>query len=449
LDTPRVLVVDDEELFRAPLVVGLSERGFDVDAVESGHTALTRLAQEPFDVILLDQRMPRMTGLDVLKAVRDLPAPPEVIFLSAVDEVKTAVEAMKLGAFDYVQKPCNFDELEALLRSAGEKRRLRGEVSLLRDVVSRRSPPPLTCNSPEMKELMRVIQKCARSNSTVLIQGETGTGKELVAHEIYAQSHRKRKTFIPVNCGALQEHLLESELFGHEKGAFTGASVTRPGLFEVAEGGTIFLDEIGEMHPNTQVKLLRVLQSGEVRRVGGNRVTHVDVRVVASTNKDLPKETEQGKFREDLFYRLSVLAIRVPPLRERKSEIPYLLDYFLKQACSRLKTEPKEVSDGALNALMKHDWPGNVRELENMVEVAVVLSEGPGIGVSDLPPELLIPGRAAGRAGAPRSLEQVETEHLLRMLKMNEGNKRKTARDLGIDTKTLYNKLKKLKAASE
>ena len=447
MDTSRVLVVDDDILIRGLMEEALPERGFDVKTVEGGKDALARLKEDDYDVVLLDQLMPGMSGLEVLKEIRDLPDPPEVIFLTAHRSVEAAVEAMKLGACDYVQKPCGIDELEVLLKHACGMRRLTHEVSALRGALKGRPPPPLACHSPEMKELMRVIQKCAPTDSTVLIQGETGTGKELVAHEIHGQSLRKDKPLIPVNCGALHEQLLESELFGHEKGAFTSANTMRLGLFEVADGGTIFLDEIGEMHPSTQVKLLRVLQSGEVRRVGGNRVSHVDVRVMASTNKDLARETQEGNFREDLFYRLSVLTLRVPPLRERKQEIPHLIDRFLEQAAARQRAAPKEVSDEALAVLMKHDWPGNVRELENVIELAVVLSDESVIHIADLPPHLLVSGRSGARAGSPLSLEQVETEHMLRVLKINAGNKRKTARDLGIDTKTLYNKLRKLKAA--
>ena len=426
----------------------LPERGFGVETADGGTSALARLENESYDVVLLDQLMPDMSGIEVLKRIRELADPPQVVFLTAHRSVKVAVNAMKLGACDYVEKPCGMDELEVLLRHAAELHRLTHEVSVLRGALNRAPVPELTCRSPEMKEVMRIIRKCAPTNSTVLIQGETGTGKELVANEIYRRSLRKENPCLPVNCGALQEQLLESELFGHEKGAFTSANAMRPGLFEVADGGTIFLDEIGEMHPNTQVKLLRVLQSGEVRRVGGNRVSHVDVRVIASTNKDLAREVEERNFREDLFYRLSVLTLRVPPLRERKQEIPHLIGYFLDQAAARHGSSPREISDEALSVLMKHDWPGNVRELENIIELAVVLSEESVIGLPDLPPHLLAPRREGGRPGAPLSLEQVETEHLLRVLKTNRGNKRKTARDLGIDTKTLYNKLKKLQAAT-
>ncbi len=447
MNTACVLVVDDDELIRALMQEKLPGCGFEVVTAASGPEALDRLREIPCDVVLLDQLMPGMNGIETLQAIRQLPDPPEVVFLTAFGSIETAVEAMKLGANDYLQKPCDMAALDMLLKRACEKHRLTHEVSALRGALGRRSLPPLTCHSPEMAELMRVIQKCAPTDSTVLIQGETGTGKELVANEIYRRSRRADKPFIPVNCGALQEQLLESELFGHEKGAFTGATTMRHGLFEVAEGGTIFLDEIGEMHPNTQVKLLRVLQSGEVRRVGGNRVTHVDVRVIASTNKDLSKETREGRFREDLFYRLSVLTLHVPPLRERKQEIPHLVEYFLEQSCARHRCAPKEVADDVLEVLMSHNWPGNVRELENIVELAVVLSDGPVIQVADLPPHLLSPNPGAARTGSALSLEEVETEHLLRVLRLNGGNKRKTARDLGIDTKTLYNKLRKLNLA--
>ncbi|MFO7897440.1 MAG: sigma-54 dependent transcriptional regulator [Planctomycetota bacterium] len=443
---PRVLVVDDDVLIRSLMEEELPDRGFDVETVESGSAALDRVQKDTYDVVLLDQLMPGLSGIDVLKEVRQAAEPPEVVFLTADESVEPAVEAMKNGACDYIQKPCEIDELEVLLKQAAHTHQLNREVSALRGAFNREQGRRLSVHSPQMKELMRIVKKCAPTDSTVLIQGETGTGKELVAGEICRRSLRHDKPFIPVNCAALHEQLLESELFGHEKGAFTSANAMRHGLFEVADGGTIFLDEIGEMDPKTQVKLLRVLQSGEVRRVGSNRVRHVDARVIASTNKDLAREAQEGRFREDLFYRLSVLTVRVPPLRERTDEIPPLIDFFLAEAAARQRAEPKELADDAREVLLNHDWPGNVRELENVVELAVVLSDRPVIEASDLPPHLITSSRSRARSGAPLSLEQVEMEHLLRVLKMNGGNKRKTARDLGIDAKTLYNKLKKINA---
>ncbi len=440
----RVLIVDDEVLIRSYMEEKLPGLGFEVQTVDNGRDAIRMAEKNGYDVILLDQLMPGMSGLDVLKEVRRLPEPPEVVFLTGDDSVAPAVEAMKSGACDYVQKPCELDELEVLLKHAVQTHRLRQEVSGLRGAFSRQQGRTLTVNSAPMKELIRVIRKYALTDSTVLIQGETGTGKELVAQEIFRSSPRHDQPFIPVNCGALQEQLLESELFGHEKGSFTSANTARHGLFEVADGGTIFLDEIGEMNPQTQVKLLRVLQSGEVRRVGSNRVRHVDARVIASTNKDLARQVREGKFREDLFYRLSVLTIQVPPLRERKAEIPHLIESFLDEAAARQRSEPKELAPEAREILMEHDWPGNVRELENAIELAVVLSEKPVIEPADLAPRMAAPKTAHSPGGAPLSLEEVEAEHLLRVLKLNGGNKRKTARDLGIDAKTLYNKLRKI-----
>ena len=448
MDLARLLVVDDDILIRRKLMEDLPERGFHVDVAASGPEALDQLGRETYDAVLLDHQLKEgPNGLEVLTQIRALPDAPEVVFLTAHGSIQTAVEAMKRGARDFVEKPYELDQLDIALKRACEMRRLSRQVSLLTGALRRHSVPPLTAHSPEMKDLLRVIEKAAPTDSTVLIQGETGTGKELVANEIYRRSARKEKPFLPINCGALQEQLLESELFGHEKGAFTGAAGMRHGLFEVADGGTIFLDEIGEMHPNTQVRLLRVLQSGEVRRVGGNQVRHVNVRIIASTNKDLVAETKKGTFREDLFYRLSVVTLSMPPLRDRKDEIPHLIDLFLQNACSRLGVEPKKVSDGALGLLLAHDWPGNVRELENIIELAVVLAEAETIGPADLPAELQTAPGGVALLGSPLSLEQVETQHLLRVLRKNDGNKRKTARDLEIDTKTLYNKLKKLDMA--
>jgi len=448
LNTPRLLIVDDDILIRRKLQDELPGLGFSVDAAEDGPGALRRLERGTYDVVLLDQRLrPGPNGLEVLQQIRKLPDPPEVVFLTAHGSIAAAVQAMKLGAQDYVEKPYDLGRLDVALKRACELRRLSREVTLLRGALGRNNVPPLTANSPEMQKVMRLIEKIAPTNSIVLIQGETGTEKELVANEIYQRSGRRNQLFMPVNCGALQEQLLESELFGHEKGAFTGANEMRHGLFEVADGGTIFLDEIGEMHPNTQVKLLRVLQSGEVRRVGGNQVLHVNVRVIASTNKDLAAATENGTFREDLFYRLSVLTLTVPPLRDHKDEIPHLVGHFLTNAAGRLGMEKKEVSDEALGILLAHDWPGNVRELENIIELAVVLSECQTIEACDLPHHLQASAHIIPDINPPLSLEQVEMQHLLRVLRRKDGNKRKTARDLGIDTKTLYNKLKKLEAA--
>ena len=450
MDEPRLLVVDDDILIRKKLEAELPGLGYQVESAENGNEALERLERETYDLAVLDQQLENgPSGIEVLQRINDLPDPPEVVFLSAHGSVATAVQAMKLGARDFVEKPYDLEQLDLALKRAGELRRLSQEVTRLRGALGRQTVPSLVARSPQMQELMRIVEKAAPTDSTVLIQGETGSGKELVANEVYRRSARKDQPFLPVNCGALQEHLLESELFGHEKGAFTGAAGMRHGLFEVADGGTIFLDEIGEMHPNTQVKLLRVLQSGEVRRVGGNQVLHVDVRVIASTNKDLAEHTKQGAFREDLFYRLSVLTLNVPALRDRKDEIPHLVDHFLTAACARLGREPKQVTDAALAALMAHDWPGNVRELENVIELAVVLSDEDTIRVGDLPPHLQAAGPSGPAGGSPLTLEYVETQHLLRVLKQNDGNKRKTAQDLGIDTKTLYNKLKRLEEARD
>jgi DNA-binding NtrC family response regulator len=440
----RVLIVDDDILIRSLMEEALPPRGFSVETSESGSAAVDRLKAEPFDVVLLDQFLPGLSGIEVFRKIRELPDPPQVVFFTGHGSVESAVEAIKEGAYDYIEKPCKIEEIEIILKRACEMNALTQEVSRLRRVVSRPSLPSLTAHSPEMQEVVRVISKCAPTDSTVLIQGETGTGKELVANEIYRRSLRADKPMLPLNCGTLQEQLLESELFGHEKGAFTGAANVRPGLFEVADGGTIFLDEIGEMQPNTQVKLLRVLQSGEVRRVGGNRVRHVNTRVIASTNKDLRRAVADGSFREDLYYRLSVLTLHVPPLRERKQEIPYLVAYFLDQASARRGGDRIEFSEEAMNVLLKHDWPGNVRELGNVIELAVVLAEEPVIRATDLPPHLMTVRTDGGNGSGTMTLEEVEMNHLIRVLNVNDGNKRKTARELGIDTKTLYNKLKKI-----
>jgi DNA-binding NtrC family response regulator len=448
----RVLVVDDDPELRDFLREHLEEHGCAISTAPDGQAGWQILRSQGFDVALVDLVMPRLDGLDLLRRLKEEEeGGPEVIILTGHAELDTAVEALKLGACDYLRKPCHPPELAVVIRKAWERRRLSQENRALKRMVAQRlEGPVLIAESPAMRGIMRDVKKVAATDSPVLIQGESGTGKELIARAIVQQSARAGRVFLTVNCGAFQDELLESELFGHERGAFTGAVAQKPGLFEVAHGGTLFLDEVGEMSPAMQAKLLRVLEEGEIRRVGGTRVLRVDVRVLAATNRDLERETIAGRFRKDLFYRLHVLSLALPPLRERREDIPILIAHFMERLARR--RPPKQVSGEALGLLVDHAWPGNVRELENLMERLVVFSEGEVIEVADLPVAIRAPGaaRAAGEAESPSprdeaealSLKEVERRHIAAVLARSRGNRAKAARLLGIDVKTLYNKLR-------
>lgn len=385
----RILIVDDEENFRHMLSVILIKEGYEVETASNGEEGLQKALSSPFDQILCDIRMPRMDGLEFLKEIQKAGIEATIIVMSAYGTVDIAIEAMKLGAYDYISKPFKPDEIILTLRKAEEREQLRKENQLLRrEIAKEYSFENIFSKNESMQKIFDVIKKVAIYKSTVLISGESGTGKELVARALHYNSDRSQKPFIPVNCGAIPENLLESELFGHVKGAFTDAIRTKKGLFEEADGGTLFLDEIGELPAQLQVKLLRVLQEGEIRRIGESKSIQVDVRIVAATVKDLQKEVNEGRFREDLFYRLNVLPIHIPPLRDRKEDIPLLIQHFIGKHNQAMNKNVADIDHRALEILMNYKWYGNVRELENTIERAIVLADKNNIELENLPIEI-------------------------------------------------------------
>ena len=385
----RILIVDDEENFRHMLSVILVKEGYEVETASNGEEGVQKALTAPFDQILCDIRMPRMDGLEFLKEIQKTAVDATIIVMSAYGTVDIAIEAMKLGAYDYISKPFKPDEIILTLRKAEEREQLRRENQLLRrEVAKEYSFENIVSKNENMQKMFDVIKKVAQYKSTVLITGESGTGKELVARALHYNSERSQNPFVPVNCGAIPENLLESELFGHAKGAFTDAIRTKKGLFEEADGGTLFLDEIGDLPGPLQVKLLRVLQEGEIRRIGESKSIKVDVRIVVATVKDLTKEVNESRFREDLFYRLNVLPIHIPPLRERKEDIPLLIHHFINKYNQSMNKNVAGIDHQALEALMNHKWYGNVRELENTIERAVVLTDQDNIGLENLPIEI-------------------------------------------------------------
>jgi two-component system response regulator AtoC len=453
----HVLVVDDDADVRHLLATVLeSDAGARVTEAASGAEGMALLGREEFDVALVDVQMPGHSGLDVLRWARAAEIDTELIVLTAHADVETAVQAMRLGAYDFIAKPCKNAELREVVAKAAEKKALRRENSALKEVVSRRDGlPTIVGQSHEIRDVLAMITRVAASDSPVLVYGESGTGKELVARSIHLQSHRASRPFVSINCGALPDTLLESELFGHKKGAFSGAISSRVGLFEAANGGTLFLDEIGEMSPAMQVGLLRVLDSGEVRRVGEERILHVDARVVAATNKDLSRQAAEGRFRWDLFYRVSTLGISVPPLRSRRGDIPLLVEHLLGargRGGAGLRFAPE-----AMARLVAYDWPGNIRELRNLLERMHILHEGHEVHASDLPGEFNAPS-SAPIAGAPSlpepvadealtPLAEVERRHVARVLHATGWNKARAARVLEVDIKTLNKKIRDFKIA--
>ncbi|RMF88630.1 MAG: sigma-54-dependent Fis family transcriptional regulator [Nitrospinota bacterium] len=444
--TPKivVLIVDDEETFRKVLSKELAFMGYEVIAVPGGEEACQVVRRREIDVVLLDIKMPGMGGVETLKRLRELSPLTEVIMLTGHGTIDDAVQSMKLGAYDYLTKPCKLDELESVILKAWEKRNLvRQNVALRQELTRREQFPYLIGQSPQLKAIGEMIEKVAPTDSTVLIQGESGVGKELIARCIHRSSNRRDQPFIVVDCGSLHEHLLQSELFGHEKGAFTGAITLKHGLFEVADQGTLFLDEIGEISPAIQVQLLRVLETGTFRRVGGTKDLAVNVRIIAATNRNLAQLMQEGKFREDLYFRLNVISITVPPLRERVEDIPPLIEHFLENMPipSRRK---KRVSSEAMAMLCAYPWPGNVRELKNVLERAVILSEGEEITPHDLPSNLHGEGDfvVEGPAGY-LSLEEIEKQYIARLLREFSGHRAKVASILKISERNLYRKIKK------
>jgi DNA-binding NtrC family response regulator len=431
-----VLVADDERNLREVLVRELVRRGHEVEAAADGEEALARLGDGLFDVLVLDMRMPRREGLDVLRAVGGQPDAPQVIVMTGFQDVATAVEAMKLGAYDYLTKPARIEELDVLIRKAAEKGQLLRDNRALRAHAEAEPAGEILTRSPRMQEVLRIVERVAPTDSTVLVLGESGTGKELVARAIHQRSPRAGRPFVPIHCGALPREVLESELFGHEKGAFTGAVSAKPGLIELADGGTLFLDEIGETEPDSQVKLLRILETGTFFRVGGTRARRVDVRVVAATNRDLGEAMRARQFRPDLFYRINTITVSLPPLRERPEDVALLARHFLD---SYGAYGVRRLSAAALAALERYEWPGNVRELQHAIERAVILARGEEIQPEDLPPE--VAGAPGGTAPVAGTLEAMERAHIVATLRRVGGHRGKAAALLGIDPKTLYRKI--------
>lgn len=446
----RVLIIDDEESFRNVLTVILKKEGYEVEGAANGEEGLNKITGTPFDHILCDIRMPQMDGLEFLKESKKFGIETPIIMMSAYGTVDTAIEAMKLGAYDYISKPFKPDEIILTLKKAEERERLRKEnESLRKEIKKEYSFENIVSKNEKMNKIFEIIQKVAPYKSTVLITGESGTGKELVARAIHYNSDRSKMLFIPVNCGAIPENLLESELFGHVKGAFTDAIRTKKGLFEEADGGTIFLDEIGELPAQLQVKLLRVLQDGEIRRVGESKSIQIDVRIIAATVKDLVREVNEGRFRDDLFYRLNVLHLSIPPLRERREDIPLLVQHFINKHNQNLSRHVKEVDPKALEALINYKWAGNVRELENTIERAVVLADGDKIELDDLPFE--IQNYRVEVPTIPLTEEEYSIKKASRMLEMGlirkalkktKGNHTQAARLLEISHRALLYKIK-------
>jgi len=440
----KVLFVDDDKTFRKVMKRELSRMRYSVVCADSGESALDELKKQGFDVIILDIKMPGMGGLEALKKIKETASETEVIMLTGRATIESAVESMKMGAYDYITKPCRLTELDLLLQKAYEKKELLKEnTSLRRLVTTKEQDKVMLSRSRKMKHIFDLIDKVSATDSNVLIQGESGTGKELVARSIHEKSKRNKQLFVAVNCAALQETLLESELFGHVKGAFTGAHETRPGLFEVANGGTLFLDEVGELPRYFQAKLLRVLESGEIRRLGESNSIFVDARIIAATNKVLASEVKKGSFREDLFFRIKIVTISLPPLRDRKEDIPLLVQHFLKT--HKTDIAEKKICPDALEGMMKYNWPGNIRELENLIENMVITVDEEEIGVGNLPEEIRgRPGTIdyAPVADADASLADFEKQHIINALSKMNGNKTLVAETLGISIKTLYNKLK-------
>jgi len=439
----RVLVVDDERPIRFLMEKELPRAGCLVTCAENGEDALERVRTQEFDVVLMDLKMPGIGGLEALRRIRESGASAEVVVLTGHPDVTTAIEAMKLGAYDYLTKPFKLAEVEIVLRRAAERRRLTQENTALRRMVAQRGQPPLVLGeSRAMAAVLATVERIAASDANVLIEGESGTGKGLMAQSVHQQSRRSQGPFLAINCSGFQDQLLESELFGHEKGAFTGAVALKQGLFEVADRGTLFLDEVAEMSPAMQAKLLQVLDSREFRRVGGTRLHRVDVRIVAATNKSMQREVEAGRFREDLYYRLNVVNILVPPLRERREDIPVLAEHFLArfQASAGVR---KTLSPDALQSLIEYPWPGNVRELSNIIERLVILTPGGVIGSDALPANIRSPRPGVPEAPAgPASLAQMERLHIARVLRETGGKKMQAARILAIDLKTLNKKIR-------
>ncbi|HEY4619846.1 MAG TPA: sigma-54 dependent transcriptional regulator [Nitrospirota bacterium] len=456
MKSPRILLVDDDADIRETMVTLLTMNDYCVTSVADGQSAIEEVKKEKFNIVITDLMMPKMTGIDVIKNLKAIDPDLQCIVITGYATVSTAVDAMKAGAYDYLMKPFNGTEVLMLLKRVMELQDLQAENSQLKRTLHQRyGYESLIGNSEGIQKVCSLIEKVAETDSTILILGESGTGKELVARTIHYNSPRKNKPLIPINCGAIPETLLESELFGHEKGAFTGASTTRIGRFELADGGTIFLDEIGDMSPTLQVKLLRVLQQREFERVGGVRTIKVDVRIIAATNIDLEHAVHEGKFREDLYYRLNVIPVVIPPLRERADDIPLLMDHFLSHFNKSKKRDIKGFSPAAMDILISYPWPGNIRELENLVERLIILKGNGTICPDDLPEKFIshtLNNEGALHITLPETgvnlkdvVEEFENNLILQAMQKAQGVKNKAAQLLSLNRTTLVEKLKKKK----
>ena len=451
-----IMIIDDEPKMGKVIERTLKREGWDALAFADPAEALKQFAASPTDIVLSDLKMPEIDGLEMLKRIKELSPSTDFIIMTAYASARTAVDSMRQGACDYLIKPFPMDELKLLVRRLIETRQLRAENVRLREMVQEKfKVANLVAASGPMQEVMARVRKVARSDATVLLRGESGTGKEVLANAIVQNGPRKERPFLKINCGALPESLLESELFGHAKGSFTGAHEERAGLFETADGGTLFLDEIGEVTPALQVKLLRVLQDGEFQRVGDSRTKKVDVRVLAATNRDLEQMLKKGDFRQDLYYRLNVVPIVIPHLRQRRDDIPALLEYFMRRQSQKTGQSP-EIDPDAYQALIAYDWPGNIRELENAVEHAMVMNEGDRLELDDLPlalksapawPETgMAVDEAAGEAtpdGEPRTLAEIEKGVILSALKRSKYNYTRAAKLLGVTRRALGYRMEK------
>lgn len=435
----KILITDDEKIVRESLLHWFEEDGYSVETAANGEEALANFEKGKYDLVLTDMKMPGLSGLELLKKIKEIDENCIVILITAYASVPSAIKALKDGAYDYVTKPIDPDELAHLVEKALKGQALEKENLQLKESLDEIiKPDNLIGESMQMKKIFELVHTVAPTDTTVMIRGESGTGKELVAKAIHINSKRKYFPIVTVNCGALSESILESELFGHEKGAFTGAHYKRKGKFEMADGGTIFLDEIGSVSPKMQVELLRVIESKQFMRVGGNDTIHSNFRVISATNEDLEKLVKEGKFREDLFYRLNVFSIHIPPLRERRSDIPILAYFFLNKLASAMNKTITKISDEAMDFITKYDWPGNVRELENAIERAVVIGKTEEILVEHLPFQ-----RSTIEEPESKKLSAIEKRHILKILLENNWNISRCADILDIDRVTLYNKIEK------
>jgi DNA-binding NtrC family response regulator len=445
MEKAKILLVEDNLSLGAMLAMELKRRGHVVETASSGAAALKKIAASEYDAVVTDLKLGDLDGLEVLKRAKARDPRVEVLVMTGHGSIDTAVAAMKAGAYDYLTKPVEAEELLLVLDKAMERRRLVHEVERLREEVrGKYSFDGIVYSGPQMNKVLELVSKVAATEATVLILGESGTGKELIARALHEKSQRRNGAFVAINCGALPEGLLESELFGHVRGAFTGAERNKRGLFEEASGGTLFLDEISETTPALQVKLLRALQEGEVRRVGDNHPVKVSGRLVAATNKDLLKLVAEGKFREDLYYRLKVFPIDLPPLRDRTEDILPLAEHFLRKSLKKIGGKATKFSPEAADALRRYRWPGNVRELEHVVERVMIMASGGSVTAADLPPEMLSggPAPAASKTGAAETLDSAEKRHVQQVLESCGGNQAEAAKRLGVARNTLWRKLK-------